>query len=257
MGKNEDLKEKYNQMHTEGQAAWFDPGTEERQAILKIGQPWTGKNVLEIGCGEGDLLAFIHLEQGWKPEYKGRMVGIDYSATAIKTAKKELKDEPEIEFFNTDWRDFNGECDILVMQGVMEHLDDPFTELAEMIHRFRPKTVITSMPGFLNIRGIIWHTLDMLAAVMSKTDLHFIDPWQVRQFCEDKGYRYRRNSIDQSWAGGKKMMDDLSERIPLALKDGNIICEQGRFDEFMIWLDKVLEYFDPDEGAINIYRIDI
>jgi hypothetical protein len=75
----------------------------------------------------------------------------------------------------------------LVMQGVLEHLDDPFGELQWMIEHFKPKTVITSSPCFLNPRGIVWKTLDMLGAVMSKTDLHHLNPWEFEAFCENNG----------------------------------------------------------------------
>ena len=68
------------------------------------------------------------------------------------------------------------------MQGVLEHLDDPFTELKWMMDNLLTEKgdVITSSPCFLNTRGIVWMTLDMLGAVMSKTDLHYLDPWEFR-----------------------------------------------------------------------------
>ena len=259
--KNTDLKQTYDTMHQLGKRAWFDDGQAERKAILEMGQPWEGKTVLEIGCGEGDLLNMIH-EAGGIPH------GVDYSAEAIKELWHNYWDKVRKLYISAscrDWHDIrlSQQFDVIVMQGVMEHLDDPFAELADMIERFKPKTVITSMPGFLNTRGIIWHTLDMLGAVMSKTDLHFIDPWEVRAFADKHGYRYRRNSIDMSWGNGKKMIEDLRERIPLALIDGNIQSPASHpnmnwnIECFLSWLEKASEYFDQDEGAINIYRIDL
>jgi SAM-dependent methyltransferase len=206
---------------------------------------------LEIGCGEGDLLYMI-------ARAGAAVVGIDYSIAAIKTARERYHG---LDVFPAKHNEFPAEpFDILVMQGVLEHLDNPFTELADMIERFKPKTVITSMPAFLNIRGIIWHTLDMLGAVMSKTDLHFIDLWEVEKFCLEHKYRLECKSIDIAWGNGEKMIEDLLHRIPLALKDGNIPFSAVSFTKFISWLENhaihtVANWYTG--GAVNIYRIDI
>jgi len=248
--KNAELKERYDTMHSQGKSAWFDSGWEERKALLDMGQPWTDKAVLEIGCGEGDLLDMVR-------SAGGRAHGIDYSKRALLTL---LKNYPEgICVECGDWRDrkFTHRFDVILMQGVMEHLDEPFAELAEMITRFQPHTVVMSMPGFLNTRGIVWHTLDMLGAVMSKTDLHFIDPWQVRSFCTDHGYEFKYESIDLDWGHGQKMLDDFRQRIPLALRDGNIPVDQDKLDQWFAWLEYLSMHTPPLCGAVNIYRIDL
>ena len=254
--KNTDLKQTYDTMHKTGKTAWFDSGDEERKAILEMGGPWDMKLVLEIGCGEGDLMNMIYSRGGL-------IDGCDYSAEALETFKHRYP-MISVQTRCSKWEDLPGMpaggYDILVMQGVMEHLDDPFAELADMIERFKPKTIITSMPGFLNTRGIIWHTLDMLGAVMSKTDLHFIDPWEVEEFCMDNVYGFQCVSIDMDWGNGPKMLDDFRKRVPLALRDGNIICEQGKFDQFMHWLEYLAIHTSPNHhmgGAVNIYRIEL
>ena len=259
--KNTDLKQTYNTMHKTGKSAWFDDGQEERKAILEMGGPWDMKLVLEIGCGEGDLMNMIYSRGGL-------IDGCDYSAEALETFKHRYP-MISVQTRCPKWEDLPGMpaggYDILVMQGVMEHLDNPFTELADMIERFKPKTVITSMPGFLNTRGIIWHTLDMLGAVMSKTDLHFIDPWDVVRFCIDYGYSYRMESIEHGWGLGKKMIEDLYKRIPLALKDGGIPIEMPAVNRLLQWLARLIDWDDCDpskrtiagDGAVYIYRIDL
>ena len=59
---NEGLQEQYEAMHTQGPDAWFDPGELERNLILRMGQPWEDKKVLEIGCGEGELVKKMYIE---------------------------------------------------------------------------------------------------------------------------------------------------------------------------------------------------
>jgi len=249
--KNTDLKQTYNKMHKTGKKAWFDDGDEERQAIIDMGGPWQGKRVLEIGCGEGDLLDMLN-------EKHAITTGIDYSLEAITTAKLQY---PYLDVLcceydklpKSHWSKF----DVVVMQGVLEHMDDWSRAVDEIILRYKPDTVITSMPAFLNIRGIIWHTLDMLGAVMSKTDLHYIDIWEVEAFCVQRGYIIEKHTIDHNWGNGKKMIEDLSTRIRLALVDGKIQFSPVRLAQYLKWLEMASEYFDHDEGAVNIYRIDL
>ena len=249
MKKNTELKSTYDTMHETGKSAWFDDGHEERIALFAMGDPWTDKTVLEIGCGEGDLLDMVF-------QAGGQVVGIDYSKKAIETCRE---NHPHLDVYPVGIEDFHGQFDILLMQGVLEHLDKPIAELHDMIKLYEPKTVIMSMPGFLNARGVIWHTLDMLGAVMSKTDLHFIDPWQVEAFCEGNGYSVQVDSIEDSWAAGEKMVEDMMQRIPLALADGNIQFKKARLERFLKWLDHAHHRLTlgHDGGAVIIYRIDL
>lgn len=250
---NTDLKQRYDKMHSIGKIEWFDDGKAERQAIVDMGKPWYNKRVLEIGCGEGELLDMIN-------EKHACTTGIDYSLEAITTAKKRFSHLDVMCCDLKEWPDSRKQkFNVIVMQGVLEHMDDWRESLSGIIEKFKPQTVITSMPAFLNIRGIIWHTLDMLGAVMSKTDLHYIDPWQVQEFCAfQEGYpSVEWQTIEHDWGNGKKMLEDLHTRIPLALKDGGIPVDMLSINKLLEWLEKALEYFDHDEGAVNVYRIDI
>jgi SAM-dependent methyltransferase len=236
-------------MHAQGVTSWFSDGREERATILKMGEPWENKLVTEIGCGEGDLCNMIKTRGAFD------VAGVDYSTEAILKA---VTKHPEVTFKCCVYRNLKDFCDILVMQGVLEHLDDPFGELQWMIDHFRPKTVITSSPCFLNPRGIIWMTLHMLGAVMSKTDLHFLHPWQFEKFCDEHGYKWDMQDCDWGWGNGEAMIEDLSKRIPLALKDGNLPVNVG-LTPFMQWLENFVDYNSDDQesGATMVYRIDI
>ena len=149
--------------------------------------------------------------------------------------------------------------DILIMQGVLEHLDDPFGELQWMIDHLKPRTVITSSPCFLNPRGIVWMTLDMLGAVMSKTDLHYLNPWQFREFADRNNYRFARKSCEYGWAYGEKMIEDMTKRIPLSLSDGGIAYQEEKLTAFLAWLKKAGKYMDfkRSNGAVIVYRYDM
>jgi SAM-dependent methyltransferase len=238
-------------MHTRGPDAWFDSGALERDLIRKMGEPWNGKIVLEVGCGEGDLLKQLYIEGA-------EILGLDYSDTAISTARERHPGIAE-KFISCSYRDmpYDGP-DVVVMQGVLEHLDDPFAELAWMFRTWRPKTIITSSPGFLNIRGIVWHTLAAMGAVVSKTDLHYLNPWDFEWFCFTHGYKLTMESCDDNWASGPKMADDLRKRIPLALKDGGLPAMKD-LEKFLGWLQVagcIMPEHDKLGGATICYRID-
>ncbi len=145
------------------------------------------------------------------------------------------------------------------MQGVLEHLDDPFAELKWMMDNLLGENgdVITSSPMFVNPRGFVWMTLHMLGAVMSKTDLHFLNPWDFECFCMDNGYKLEWTSTDHSWANGVDMIEDLKHRIPLALRDGKIDYNPIRIEDFLDWLRKSARMIDlgPNLGATAIYKI--
>jgi hypothetical protein len=245
---NKELKVVYDEMHKTGSTSWFSDGQNERELILKMGDPWTCKNVVEIGCGEGDLLNSIN-------GFGACTIGVDYSEEAIEIAKHK---HPHLRFWGGDYKkiDIDGDIYRLVLQGVLEHLDDPFTELKWMIDNLLVKggDVITSSPCFLNPRGFVWMTLDMLGAVMSKTDLHYLNPWGFDTFCVSQGYQVIKGYCDVSWASRDEMVQDLSQRIPLALRDGNIEYSPEKLYRLLAWLDEAGDYM-LSPGAVAVYRI--
>jgi len=247
--KNQDLKDRYEAMHAAGKEAWFDDGYRERQAIFEFGEPWDRKRVIEIGCGDGDLLNML--------DQAGAIVtGLDFSEKAIATCKARY---PHLSPVCTPYRQFLASCDVLVMQGVLEHLDEPLIELKWMINEYAPKTVITSSPCFVNPRGIVWMALNMLGAKMSLTDLHFINPWQIQAFCFGHGWRYDVRYVDADWGAGQRMIEDLRQRIPLALKDGKIPYRKRRLEKLLQWLERCVAewHIDDHAGAVAIYKIQL
>ncbi len=247
---NSELKPVYDRLHSQGSSSWFGQGDQERALILKMGEPWAGLNVFEIGCGEGKL-SYLMMELG------ADLIGIDFSTVAINRAKE--KEGPGLSFVCGNYREIrHPKFDRLVLQGVLEHLDDPFTELKWMMDNLLAEKgdVITSSPCFLNPRGIVWMTLDMLGAVMSKTDLHFLNPWTFQGWCEKQEYGFDVMYCDDDWGSGERMIDDLQQRLPLALKDGNIPINSEKFVNFMTWLYSMKNY---DRfycyGATAVYRI--
>jgi len=250
---NKELQEKYDQMHHEGQTAWFSDGEEERLAIYQMGRPWKGKTVLEIGCGEGHLASMIAAGGG-------HVSGIDYSDTAIEKAMQ-LYDRPV--FASVHYKDYSGLYNTLIMQGVLEHLDKPFEELKWMKDNLLDPskgTIITSSPCFINPRGYVWMVLaTMLGAPMSLTDLHFLHPWQFKEFAEKENMLLHFDTCDMSWGNGPAMIEDFKKRLPLAMKDlgrklnFNIPYRTTELLDFLENSYKLLNW-QESVGATAIYR---
>ncbi len=250
---NKDLKEIYDKMHSQGSSSWFGQGEEERELILKMGEPWSGDGILEIGCGEGELASMIATRRN----YENGFAAIDYSSEAIQKAKEKYGEKCFFAYLNYKEIIERKTSNRLVLQGVLEHLDDPFTELKWMMDNLLTEKgdIITSSPCFLNPRGIVWMTLDMLGAVMSKTDLHYLNPWEFIKFAKDNSYEIKIKYCDSSWGNGTQMVEDLAQRIPLALKDGNISYDEIKFNKFMEWFSECARWMIRSIGATAVYKI--
>lgn len=250
-------------MHSQGPGAWFDDGVEEREAILNCGIPWDHRIILEIGCGEG-LLSLNMADKG------ASVAAIDYSTVAIQAAiekygrqGKGLMGLGAYRFNACGYRDEiikREKFDRIVMQGVLEHLDDPFEELKWMMDNLLVDggDVITSSPMFVNPRGFVWMALHAVGAVMSKTDLHFLNPWDFEEFCKENGYGLKWTSCNHSWANGVRMIEDFRKRLPLALKDGEVPYQgDANINQLLSWLSKAGPMIDlgPNLGATAVYRI--
>jgi ubiquinone/menaquinone biosynthesis C-methylase UbiE len=94
-----------------------------------------GKNVLEIGCGTGDLLA------GLKPVCG---LGIDISEAMIKVASNKYND-PALEFRTDNIEDIDEKFDFVVMSDLVGYLND-VQELFGKLHKItlsRSRIVVT------------------------------------------------------------------------------------------------------------------
>ena len=240
---NDDLKQTYDEMHKIGRESW-NADLNESMMIIQALPSWEGLKVLEIGCGEGDLAAFLHS--------KGRtdVTGLDYSVEAISKAMKKYLKGPVFSIVGDEGLEgHEGDYDVVIMQGVLEHFDQPFQELKLIIDKFLVEdgVLITTSPGFINPRGYVWMALSMLFDVqMSKTDIHFLNPWEFQDFCENNGLEMELYSCDQNWGGGKRTIYDFKERLQKAL--GDQLCEyEEKVDKFLLWMEKAMK-LTPQSG---------
>ncbi|MBN1385104.1 MAG: methyltransferase domain-containing protein [Elusimicrobia bacterium] len=251
MNKKKDLKAIYNRWYKDGayeHSFTFLP-YEESMTIIQSTN-WEGRKVLEIGCGEGDLAAII--------AYHGASVtAIDYSEEAIKIAKSKFNIK-NLSFHCTQVEKLKSKFDVVVMQGVLEHIEKPFNMLGYIksnLLRDKNSEIITESPSFLNPRGYIWMTLQLLFKVpMSLTDVHFLCPFDFEEIAEKLGMALSYKSCEQSWGGGQKLIIDFKKRLVNALRDAKMKAD---IKSLITWLEKAVRYSNYTEysGASIVYRL--
>jgi SAM-dependent methyltransferase len=253
MKTNKDLKGHYNEVYKKDayKNYYTFAEIEGYMAIIQFMGEIGGKRVLEIGCGQGELASMI--------SYAGpeEIVAVDFSSQAIETARKRYNLE-NVSFQNMDYRDIKDRYDIVVLHGVLEHFDKPFEALEWILESLVEKDgfLVNLCPSFLNIRGHVWMTLQLLLDVpMSLSDLHFLCPFDFEEFCEEKGYVLDYVSTSQDWGSGEKMIIDFDKRLRNALRDANM--DNSKVDKLLEWLRKAGKYSQDEKhtGAVVTYKI--
>lgn len=252
MKSNKELKEIYNKQYKEGYINnhTFD-SYEESKAILD-NEDWRDKEVLEIGCGEGNLANMIITAKAKKVD------AYDYSEEAIRLCKNKYNIQG-LTFYCEEYKKTKEKYDIVVLQGVLEHIDKPFEELDYIITNLLKEDglVITSSPSFLNLRGYVWMTLYLLFdAPMSLSDIHYFNISDFEKYCKENNYELDYDSCNEDWGTGDGLILDYDKRIRSVLKDMGLYNEK-KVDKFIEWLQEAKRFvpFSYTSGANMIYRI--
>lgn len=98
-----------------------------------------GAEVLEVGCGTGDILTSLKPERG---------TGIDISGEMIKIAAEKHAAEKNLKFFTSTAEEFQTDekFDFIIMPDVIEHLENVETTIAALKKFCHEKTeIIISM----------------------------------------------------------------------------------------------------------------
>ena len=161
-----------------------------------------------------------------------------------------------VNFMCKDYKKINKQYDIVILQGVLEHLDNPFEELLYIKNNLMKKYIITSSPSFINPRGYTLMTLALLLDVpVSLTDKYFICPFDIEEFCEKNNLNLEFTSTYLDWAAGESTIRDFNRRLRNALKDANL--DNSKVDRYLEWLSKSVKYFKHNKysGAMVTYKI--
>lgn len=247
---NSELKDLYNKVYGEGAENFFSfDGVQEMYGIIDSAKSeWLGSSVLEIGCGEGHLAAALAM-------HGANVFAVDYSEEAIQIAQEKFR-LPNLQFACMPFDVVDGKFDFVVMEGVLEHIDNPLHALRSMVSMLnRPGKIISTSPNFLNPRGYIWMALLKLFDVpMSLSDIHYFCPFDYEGFASELGADLTYRSTDQDWGHGKRLLVDFKKRLHNALRDKGMDAD---VDGFMEWLAKTIEYpaYTEFSGANIAYTL--
>lgn len=259
---NSNLMSFYDKAYNAGEAevfTFFENGkhiSEDHPAALAL-LNWSGLNVLDVGCGTGMLVREISARGA------NKVIGLDYSAPAIEEALR-IHHPDNVEFIHADIMTYKPPVnfDVIVTLGTLEHLDDPVRFLSRMTEILaHDGTIIIACPHFLNPRGYVWMALVTLLEVpMSLSDLHFIHPWQMKQWALSLGMVAELvTTVDREWGYGPRLVSDYEKRMRNALHDANLPTD--RVDNYLCYLNELVEHLSVGaagvglEGATALYQL--
>jgi ubiquinone biosynthesis O-methyltransferase len=247
---NESLKSFYEEAF-KNRNAFFTSSTSDCSDMIATSRDWTGLRVLEIGCGEGDTADLIATRGA-------NVTAVDYAVSAIQRATEKHPDSTVV-FLHGNWEEVaKDNFDVIIMQEVMEHIDNPPQSLKKIYNRLKDDgQLIITCPAFLNPRGYIWMTLQILFRVpMSLSDVHFITPYEMEVWCNESGFEiieWKTFRFSQAWGHG--MTIDMKKRLTNALHDAHM--DNSRVDELLEWMERATKYEMPaiHNGAKNYFRL--
>lgn len=146
------------------------------------------KVVLEIGCGTGELLAYLKPKRGF---------GIDISSHMIKLAKYKHKKYNNILFSNKKIKDLKGKkFNYIFMSDVIEHLENP-------IEIFKETSFIMSKDTkfVITMANPIWEPVLMLAERLNL------------KMPEGKHHRWKYKEISKGLENSGMVVEDHSYNL--------------------------------------------
>lgn len=91
--------------------------------ILNLIERTNSEIIMDAGCGDGVLLYLLY-----EKKKNLKLFGFDFIESAIKYAKKKLKNKAEVSVFDIrDLNDLNKECDLIICTETIDHVLPPKT----------------------------------------------------------------------------------------------------------------------------------
>lgn len=256
---NKSVKRVYDSVYKKGENAHytrliFSKGrlTEDKKAVLAE-VDWSGKIVLDVGCGTGEV-AYRIAKQGAR-----RVLAIDYSAEAIEVAQN-AHQHPHLAYEAMDLARVEGVFDVVISMGTLEHTDDPYKVLQDLSRRVKKGgSLLITCPNWLNPRGYMLQTLwHLFRAKITLADIHYLSPVEFTAWAKKLGMKLTWKTVDHDWAHGMRLVEDFRRRIPNVLRDSKLPNHPDRIADYIAWIETHVVPFEGDTkhgGVTGVYHL--
>ena len=208
------------------------------------------RTVLDFGCGPGRLTLML-------ARHARQVHGVDYSApgVAMATLLARVASVGNATFACGDLAAVLAEdrrWDVIVLAGVLEHLEQPREQLGALGARLTPGGLLClQTPSFANFRGDVYNTLGRLLALpMSLTDLWQVTPPAMRGIAADIGLELERVvGGHYRFAFLERVLEDFRQRVPAAARDGG----QGEGWQWERFFDWIAERVEDNRGLVDAW----
>src|SRR3989344_4366553 len=235
---NKKLRNFYGKVYKKGERRHYtklllksDKIAVDRAAVLKE-LSWKDKDVLEVGCGTGEL-AWLIAKRGAR-----KVLAIDYSPSAIKITR-ERSPHPRLIYECLDVDKAKGKFDVIVSLGTLEHMDNPLATLKKLKKLLRPGgSLILTCPNWTNPRGYILMTLwHLFGAKITLADRFYLTPIEFEKWARTLGMKLRWSTIAHDWAHGRVLLKDFERRLPNVLRDMKVSTSDKQIKKFINWIE--------------------
>jgi 2-polyprenyl-3-methyl-5-hydroxy-6-metoxy-1,4-benzoquinol methylase len=239
MRNNESLKDTYNAAYSEGKLysgekdSFFTFPTADVTEFILRNVDFKDKDVLEVGCGTGETAYAIAMAGARS------VLAIDYSEEAIKGCNARYH-HPNLNYLVSSYDAIRNDFDVVVLQEVIEHLDEPEAAILSLMEKTRPSgKLVVTCPNFTNLRGYIWMTLQLLFQVpMSLSDIHFFSPFDFLDVAKKHQLSLEWTTFAHDRVYGEKLIVDMRKRLTNAIRDAGM--DNSKVEDLMRWLEQVI-----------------
>lgn len=181
----------------------------EFKEVLKLYSPVSKEKVLEVGCNTGEFCWLLD------KNYDVVVEGIDINAHAIEIAKLNY---PDIKFRVMDFFDLEGQYDVIYMQQVIEHIENPDKALIKLKSLLKSggKLILTCPNHWAYVsKSISW--LMNKKFCYDPTHVHEFNPKELVSIVEDSGFKKLKLLTRPGFPFVHSISVDLQYKMPMYL----------------------------------------
>ncbi|MGD9212633.1 MAG: class I SAM-dependent methyltransferase, partial [Desulfobacteraceae bacterium] len=158
--------------------------------------------VLELGCGQGDLLAALNPETG---------IGVDFSSEMIEQGKEK---HPSLKFIHSDARDFHydGKFDVIILSDLVNDLWDVQKVIRNMRQYCTPHTRV-----IINFYSRMWEFPLRISEVLGFSKPVLLQNWltvdDVKNLLQLESFEFIQAKTEIIWPINTPLVDAIYNKF--------------------------------------------